>query len=328
MIELPANRPHGRFYRGGERIARFRSEQGFAATHEPEDWVGSTTAVAGEAPQGMTVLPDGRFLADAVAADPVAWLGADHVAAFGPDTRLLVKLLDAGQRLPVHAHPDAGFAGEHLGRAHGKAEAWWILTPGVVHLGIREGIDPADLRDLVDEQRTDRLLGLLHAFAVVPGDVVYVPPGTLHAIGGGILLVEVQEPEDLSILLEWRGFDLDGEADGHLGIGFEAAIGAIDLAPRPREQVAALIRHPDRLGDDALPDEASPYFSFERVVGGEEFEPGFSIAVVTRGEGAFDAAGGESIGVRAGSTILIPAADGAIRVSGSAEAVVARPPRA
>lgn len=86
--------------------------------------------------------------------------------------------------------------------AHGKAEAWYILTPGTVFLGLRENIDPAELHDLVDTQQTGRMLDLMHSIDVEPHDTVYVPPGLLHAIGPGILLAEVQEPEDLSILLE------------------------------------------------------------------------------------------------------------------------------
>jgi mannose-6-phosphate isomerase len=57
----------------------------------------------------------------AIEKQPQAWLELTHVERFGVDTRLLVKLLDAGQRLPVHAHPYFSFAVEQLGRAHGKA---------------------------------------------------------------------------------------------------------------------------------------------------------------------------------------------------------------
>ncbi|NJI21379.1 carbohydrate kinase, partial [Aeromonas veronii] len=92
-LVLPSNRPPERFYRGGARISAFRGESG-DARREPEDWIGSVTTVNGETSLGLTRLPDGRLLRDAVAADPVAWLGDDHVRRWGDDTRLLVKLLD------------------------------------------------------------------------------------------------------------------------------------------------------------------------------------------------------------------------------------------
>ena len=126
---LPANQPADRFNAGGRQIADFRGAT-WTGGRVPEDWIGSTTTLFGEADLGLTVLADGRRLRDAVAADPLAWLGARHVARFGADTRLLTKLLDAGQRLPVHLHPDGPFAAEHLGRGHGKTEAWVFLRGG------------------------------------------------------------------------------------------------------------------------------------------------------------------------------------------------------
>lgn len=164
------------------------------------------------------MLPDGRSLPAAIEEQPEAWLGRAHLDRFGVDTRLLVKLLDAGQRLPVHAHPHVSFAAQHLGRAHGKAEAWYIIEGGEVYLGLKQDVTAGDLKSLMMSQDVDALLGMLHRIDVRTGDVVYVPPGVLHAIAESVFVVELQEPEDLSILLEWRGFELDGERDGHLGL--------------------------------------------------------------------------------------------------------------
>jgi mannose-6-phosphate isomerase len=95
-IVLPANQPR-QFYRGGAAIAELR---GTAAGSDfgPEDWVASTTTRFGKETDGLSTLPDGRYLRDVVLADPETWLGREHVAAFGSSTALLVKLLDAGQR--------------------------------------------------------------------------------------------------------------------------------------------------------------------------------------------------------------------------------------
>ncbi|HEV7184930.1 MAG TPA: carbohydrate kinase, partial [Leifsonia sp.] len=110
---LSTNRPAARFYAGGAQIDAFRSLPA-GDDHTPEDWVASTTPVRGQAPAGLSILPDGTLLLDAVIQDPEGWLGADHVARWGPDAMILVKLLDAGQRLPVHAHPDDAFAAAEL----------------------------------------------------------------------------------------------------------------------------------------------------------------------------------------------------------------------
>ena len=71
------------------------------------------------------------------------------------------------------------------------------------------------------------MLDLLEPVTVHPGDGVFVPASTPHCIDADLFLVELQEPTDFSILLEWRGFDIDGRADGHLGLGFDVALDAV-----------------------------------------------------------------------------------------------------
>ncbi|MBN9239542.1 MAG: carbohydrate kinase [Micrococcales bacterium 70-64] len=319
---VPSNRPPARFYRGGARITAFRGEPP-AADREPEDWVGSTTTIAGEERLGLTTLPDGRLLRDAVAADPEHWLGREHVARFGDDVRLLVKLLDAGQRLPVHAHPSDEWAAGHLGHAHGKAEAWYILEGGTVHVGLREDVDAAALRDLVERQDTAGLLALLHEVEVAPGDVVWVPPGELHAIGAGVFLLELQQPEDLSILLEWEGFALDGARDGHLGVGFDTALGAVNL--RARRDVSELVGTIPGAGS-MFPVGADQYFRLDRVIvdGHATLDRGFAILVVADGELSLEREG--DVALVRGATAIVPAAAGHVRLRGSGTVLVCRPP--
>ncbi|HEU4348633.1 MAG TPA: class I mannose-6-phosphate isomerase [Actinoplanes sp.] len=325
MILLPSNRPPDRFYRGGRKITAFRGEPP-AGDREPEDWVASTTALAGEDTLGVTVLPDGRSLPVAIAERPEAWLGRPHVDRFGVDSRLLVKLLDAGQRLPVHAHPHGSFARRHLGRAHGKAEAWFIIEGGEVHLGLKHDVTGDRLRSLVMSQDVDALLGMLHRVEVHPGDVVYVPPGMLHAVGAGVFLVELQEPEDLSILLEWRDFELDGEHDGHLGLGFDVALEAVDCRGLSAGEVRRLTGAAG-FGRSVLPAAADPYFVLERVAldGEATIDPGFTVLVVLAGEA--DVESGRRLRLEAGSTAVAPYASGPLVLRGRGELLACRPPR-
>jgi mannose-6-phosphate isomerase len=164
-----------------------------------------------------------------VATDPEEFLGRDHADAHGDSPALLVKLLHAGEHLPVHCHPDRDFARRHLGCPRGKTEAWIVAgTEGpdpVVHLGFREPMDPRRLAKLVAGQRVEPLLASLKVVPVAAGDTVLVPAGLPHTIGQGVLLAELQEPTDLSVLLEWEGFAVDGPTQGHLGLGFELALG-------------------------------------------------------------------------------------------------------
>lgn len=323
-ITLAANQPRPRFYKGGRQIARFR---GLTAFEEftPEDWVGSTTAVSGQAPAGLTVLPDNRVLAEAIAEDPLPWLGPDHVARWGTDTMLLVKLLDAGQRLPVHAHPDDRFAATHLGLAHGKAEAWYILEPGTVHLGLKNDLDATDFRGLIDRQDTAAMLAALHAVDVDAGDTVFVPSGTLHAIGEGTLLVEVQQPTDLSILVEWQGFEIDGRTSGHLGLGFDSAVRAITLTAMPPAALQSVVRRSPGIGP-SLAEPSGQFFRLDLADASSGAQPaGFAIAVAHRGPAILQARTGEIVAIAGGSTTLIPHAFGDYTVSG-APILLARPP--
>lgn len=324
---LDANQPPERFYRGGAKIDRFRGTAK-GPDFRPEDWVGSTTTLAGEKRLGRSRLRDGRLLSDAIAADPVGWLGAPHVAMFGTSTMLLVKLLDAAQRLPVHAHPDDAFSAEHLHRPFGKAEAWYIIDGGTVHLGLRHDVDRHTLADLVAWQDTTALVGLLHEREVEPGDVVYVPPGELHAVGRGVFLLELQQPEDLSILLEWHGFVLDGQRDGHLGLGFEVALQAVTTRGRSPEEIDRWIVTAGE-GDSILPSDSEPFFRLERhVVDGRlPIDPGFAIVVVEDGEVKLATAGGGALRAPRGTTAAAPHGAGEITVSGAGTILVCRPPR-
>lgn len=325
-IVLPANQPADRFYLGGSRIAQFRGRPSLS-DRVPEDWIASTTTMAGHPELGLTTLPSGRLLRDEIAADPVSWLGAEHMDRYGTDTKLLVKLLHAGQRLPVHAHPDTEFALRLLARPHGKAEAWYILNGGDVYLGLKEDIDPAALLALVEKQEVETLLSLLHRRRVEPGDTVYVPAGVLHAIGEDTFVAEVQEPEDLSILLEWRDFELDGRADGHLGLGFETALGAVDIHGRSEAEISALITSGGQ-GDSVLAPASSDYFRLGRypVSGQAELGQGFAVAIVTEGSLRLESASIGGLDVDRGATIVVPYAAGPLTASGRGEILLCRPP--
>ena len=333
-VRLAANR-FPRFYRGGAAIDDLRaSPPGAGGAFLPEDWVGSTTTAFGSAGDGLTRLPDGSTLREAVQADPEGFLGPAHAAAWGADPALLVKLLHAGERLPVHLHPDRAFARRHLDCPWGKTEAWVIVaTDGpdaVVHLGFREPMDPARLARLVAAQEVGPLLASLNAVPVAPGDTVLVPAGTPHAIGQGVLLVELQEPTDFSVLLEWEGFAVDGPGQGHLGLGFDLALQAVDhagLDPTALDRLRAG-RGPVRLGVERLfPDEADPFFRAERLRPdpAATLEPAFSILVVLAGTGHLDTAAG-SLDLTRGDTVLVPFAAGPARVRGPLEAVRCLPP--
>jgi len=308
---LPPNVQH-HFYAGGARIAALRGLE-LDSDHMPEEWIGAVSTMFGSE-RGLSRFADGTLVRDAVGADPEAYLGADHVARYGSSTALLVKLLDAGQRLPTHFHPGRAFAREALGSPFGKTEAWLVIEaePGAaVWAGFKRPVELDEVHAWMDAQDSAAMLDAMHELPVSPGDAVFVPAGTPHAIGEGLLLVELQEPTDMSVLLEWDGFELSKD-EGHLGLGWDRALEALD-----REAVDP----PER----SLPADADAYFRAERLTGPANLDPGFSILVALAGSGTLATDGGE-VPLERGSAVLVPYAAGAGELSGDVTVMRCRPP--
>ena len=312
------------FYAGGARIAALRGVE-LESDHMPEEWIGAVNQAFGaQNGRGLSRLSDGTLVRDAIAAEPQRWLGPEHVARFGADPGLLVKLLDAGQRLPVHFHPSRAFAADFLGSAHGKTESWIIVEaePGAaVHVGFAEPVALDTVRGWMRAQDSAAMLAAMRRLPVAPGDAIFVPAATPHAIGAGILLVELQEPTDFSLMLEWDGFELT-EADGDLGLGWDRALQALDRSAWDDDRLAAL-RGPGA-GRSLLPRAADPYFRAERVAGGDDLDAGYSVLVGLAGSGTLVTAGGE-LPFGRGSAVLLPYAAGAARLTGATEAIRCRP---
>ena len=108
---------------------------------------------------------------------------------------LLVKFLDAGENLSLQVHPDAAYVRRHPD-THLKTEAWIVVEcePGAkVYRGLRESTTPDEFENAL---AAGRALEHLESFEVARGDCVYLPSGTCHALGAGILAAEVQTPSD------------------------------------------------------------------------------------------------------------------------------------
>lgn len=325
------------FYQGGALLSALRGTD--KVDWYPEEWLASATARFGETVDGISTLPDGRLVTEAIASDPAGWLGPDHVAAFGADPAVLVKLLDGGERLPVHVHPNRAFAGQHLNCPYGKTEAWVIIeTTGDdphVYLGFKDQVDAGTLAKLVESQDSQAFLNLMNRIPVSVGDTIVVPAGTAHASGEGVFFVELQEPTDFSILLEHAPYDLDGETKGHLGLGFDLALEAVDrsaLTPAGLEKLRGHVDYADA-GDalqKAFTAAADPYFRADVAtpVSTVEVPAGFAIVVVLDGEGQLAGSNVEALSVRRGDVALVPYAAGDVTVTGDVTTIWARPPAA
>ncbi len=337
-VSLPANQPQ-QFYLGGPQIKAFRGQPSAAVSRPsstfpedpartPEDWIASTLSKFGTL-DGATRLPDGEWLSDAVTARPDQFFSPAHIARFGANPALLVKLLDAGERLPVHCHPDRAFAGHHLGSAFGKTEAWIIIgTAGGdphVYLGFNRDIEPAELGDWFVNQNSAEILGSMNRLSVQTGDAIFVPAGTPHAIGAGAFIVELQEPTDFSVMLEWRDFGMPDRRAEQLGMSAQVSLQCFNRHQFSDTDLAVCVRRatPSPRGVEALfPTQALPFFQAHELVATDvvEFDAQYAVLIVLAGEGSLTTARSQ-LELRRGSTVLIPYSAGPTALRGALHAI-------
>ena len=218
-----------------------------------EAWLAAPNATAGSGPEA------GRLLGDLAGSAPQQWCGAQGLRATQGQAifPLLVKVIDATQTLSVQVHPDDTLAAaRNLGT--GKTEAWHVLdaAPGaVLYAGLRDGVEHEAFLAACREQ--DDVSSYLNVVPAAPGMTMVIPAGTVHAIGGGLLLYEIQQPSNVTFRLnDWGRRDEHGNArDLHHADGFEAV--KLDVSPRPTPPLC--------LTDERAVLAATPYFALERV---------------------------------------------------------------
>jgi len=165
-------------------------------------------------------------------------------------SELLLKILFTEQPLSIQVHPDDAFASS-IGLPRGKAEAWFILsaTPNAeVAIGLKAPLSKRDLRSAI---ANSSIADLVQWHAAKEGDCFSVPAGTIHAIGAGIVIAEIQQRSDAT----FRLFDYGRNRELHL----ELAVNASNPNPA-RAQVI-----PIRLDDDRILLTTNPHFSLEKI---------------------------------------------------------------
>ena len=149
------------------------------------------------------------------------------VAALGPQRQfpILIKFLDAREDLSVQVHPDERYAAAHPG-AHLKTEAWYVIEndPGSrIYRGVKPGTTRESFRQAIEQGTCEELLS---AIPVKPGQCFFLPSGTVHALGAGILVAEVQTPSDTT----FRVFDFNRLENGKpRTLHIEQALECIDF---------------------------------------------------------------------------------------------------
>ena len=195
---------------GGERIVPFLSLDTEAdsrgISYGQMDHVGECWSVSGMVDFASVVKGgefDGKSLPELVGMCPQALLGHKNAARFGNEFPLLVKFIDAAQDLSVQVHPDDVVAKERHG-CNGKTEMWYVVD-SKQNAKLLSGFAQPLTRQQYDKMSAREILDSLQTYEISQGDMFHLPAGTVHSIGAGALIVEIQQASDIT----YRIYDYD-----------------------------------------------------------------------------------------------------------------------
>ncbi len=227
------------------------------------------------------------------------------------DFPLLVKFIDAADVLSVQVHPGDEYA-RVKGFPNGKSEAWVVVAAdegACVYRGFAPGVGPKDFRRALDANEPEAVAGCLARIEVSPGDVIDLHAGTVHAIGGGLLLSEIQQSSDVTYrVYDWGRVGLDGKPRAlHLDEAWEV----MDFTPSGLGKVEGVAgAAPDGCARVVYRDAPPFHLEVAAADGRARFDSPadrFEIVSVLKGRGEFVSPGGEAFDMAPGDSALVPA---------------------
>jgi mannose-6-phosphate isomerase len=285
------------------------------------EWLGR--ALPGEGPIGEAwVLSDRDDHASVVADGPMRGTTLTDLMRDAPDRilgeqavgrdrfPLLLKFLDVRQMLSVQVHPSDGRTGLIPQGDTGKSEAWVVLEAepeARVYAGLKPGTTEADLRGLTTQTADDHLA----CFNPKPGQAVMIEAGTVHSLGDGVMVFEVQENSDVTFrLYDWD--HVDAKTGRKRDLQVDQALACIDLGQGPVLPVNPAVEETAPTPREQLFDD--PHFQLWRQRGETPFSVGAAdrarvlVCVDGRGEAQWE---GEGFALERGGVMLLPASVGA-----------------
>ncbi len=238
-------------------------------------------------------------------------LGESVYEKYGTEFPLLIKFIDANDRLSIQVHPDDRLAAERH-HAWGKTEMWYVLDakPGaVIYTGFRRKVTKEEYLDHLAGKKLDQLI---NTTPVSAGDVFFIPAGMVHAIGAGVLLAEIQQTSDVTYrIYDWDRVDASGKPrEMHTALALDAInfnLGSNNLIQKKPE-----------LNKTVLLAE-SPYFRTSLImfdspiIKDYSLTDSFVVYICTASMAVIECFGHKEE-IRAGETILIPASADSVTI--------------
>lgn len=330
ILFLQSNRVW-RTYPGGRKLDILEGKSSPEDSHFPEDWIGSTTRAVNKGREHLTeeglsevtIEDETITLKTLFEKGPEVLLGPDHVAKYGSNTQFLLKFLDSAIRLHLQCHPTIPFAQKYLNSNNGKTEAYVILgirdevKEPYIYMGFQHPPELSEFKRMIEEQDADAILGCFDKIPIKPGDVFMVPGGMPHAIGEGVFMIEIMEPTDLAVRIEFerggyvlpeesrfmnRGIDFALSMFNYNATSIEAVKDQYFCEPRPLDTQNQSTEYV------LIDEEKTPCFRVNRIrVKGYYVKKtdSFYIGIVTKGSGSIHI-GDVSWNVEKGSKFFVP----------------------
>ncbi len=237
---------------------------------------------------------------------------------FGVEFPLLIKFIDAAEALSIQVHPDDALAAERH-NAYGKTEMWYVIDSDAdanLYLGFNHNVSREEYLDSVE---AGTLSDMLTRVDVKPGDAYFIPAGTIHSIGGGVMVLEIQQTSDITYrVFDWNRTDKDGNSRE---LHTDLAVDAMDFHRRDDLDITVVPKP-----HEAVPMQSCDYFASSLLsVDGTMVRPyveldSFVIYVCVDGSADMIWNGGREK-IAKGETVLIPAEMDEITLEGKASII-------
>ncbi len=292
---------------GGDRL---KKDYGVESDLNPlaEAWVLSCH------PEGLSLIDEsgtkGRTLKEYIDEKGPGVLGKN--AASFKTFPMLVKLIDAAKDLSIQVHPDDEYALKHENE-NGKTEFWYILDSAkdaYIYLGFKKSISDEEFRERI---KNNSILEVLNRVPVKKGDVFFIEPGTLHAIGGGTVLAEVQQNSNLT----YRIYDYGRKGpDGkERTLHIDKALDVTRLKPAAERKSEGNILAQSRYFVTRLADIEGSFTL-------DTSEDSFTHVLVVSGEGSLSSGEEKESSYKKGDSFFIPAVNGSLVFKGDGEMLI------
>lgn len=237
---------------GGTRIFSYKqlpiTQERVGESWEISPMAGEVSVIANGPHRGLD-------LNSYIALNPEAVLGKHVLERYGAEFPLLIKMIDANEHLSVQVHPADEYAQAHHS-SKGKTEMWYVLDAtedAVIYVGWKKDVPPEDLMRIIE---SGEIIDYIHEYKVKPGDTFFIPATTVHAIGKGCLVMEIQEASDITYrLYDYKRKDSKGN-ERELHVQESATV--LNYAATGSEFIPAANRKTDAEGNVLLVE--CPYF--------------------------------------------------------------------